>query len=536
MNLGLSAFYINNSQKKGLSKNSQKQSLAFKGAGDVFTGSVRFMDSNPIVSIALIDLLSMIVPRSVVDAKEKNVNAGMETFRRESSGLVINCLLPGVLSMGLASVMKNGVMGAEFKNIPMEKVWANEETIDFLSSNWQSVQSIPDKEKRLEKFLRMSFDSLEGADGAKNIKWHKVSNAEGVENFYKRLSKEILDEKTPFKLKYKDLRSFHEQLSHSLGASKIIRHADGVPLRTNLQDFIRDTYSLSKAFLDDSVTSENIANFTSKSKKLLNKKSFLAMGLISVAALFTQKVNRYITEKQTGQKGYVGYKTLKNEELDPKEKMQLGIGKLLSSAGIAAIAIATMGSFKPKMLQFSGLMPVVSQSRIISAITNIGRISEASDKTELKESSLREYLGFCNLYVLGDYVQKLTATIIQKRNPSLNILNASKELPKGAGVGKKILHWLKDVSVKSLDEIDGTMKNSSKLKTGRHAVVASQLAGIAYSCIALGIVVPKICANMVKKDEQKRLDSHNSVLDFAAKKWLNKPPERVLQTYSAFLT
>jgi hypothetical protein len=131
-----------------------------------------------------------------------------------------------------------------------------------------------------------------------------------------------------------------------------------------------------------------------------------------------------------------------------------------------------MGSFSPKMFQFSGIMPIIAQSRVISAITNIGRISAASDKTELKETTLREYLGFFNLYVLGDYVTKLTATLFEKRYKGLNIMNASSNLPKDANVFKKTMHWLKDVSIKSFDEIDGTVTKATKSAKFRKNAVA----------------------------------------------------------------
>jgi hypothetical protein len=297
-----------------------KQQQSFGSVADFLSKSIQFMDANPQSSIALIDLSSMIMPRTLIDAKEKNIPAGLETFRRESSGLVINCLTPGFLALGLAKLFKKSVLGEEFKHIPLDKLWANEETIDYLSGNWKKVQHLPDKRAQVEEFIKISFDKIQGADGAKNTVWTKIGDIPDNKSFYKELTNKVFAQKSTFSLDKDSLDSLSKSLTNKLGASKVIKHADGIPLRTNLKDLIRDTYSMTKAFADDSVTPQNIDLFTSKAKKLLNNKSFVAMGLIVSLALFMQKINRHITEKQTGQKGYVGYKNIKNEKSVQKKK------------------------------------------------------------------------------------------------------------------------------------------------------------------------------------------------------------------------
>lgn len=526
--------------KKYQNKNNQhrnnQSSLSFGGFGDVFASAMQNFDSKPMLKIGIIDMLSGILPKTIIDTKEKNVYAGMESCRRESSGLVINCLIPGFLAAGIAKLGKNFIMGKEFDKVPSQKIWANEETLNFLHVNWKKVQDISNPEEKVKQYIKLSLENIQGADGSKNIKWHRIGDIDGIDDFYTKMTKMVLKEGSDFSLKSKELKGLHSELAQKLKASTIIRNADGIPLRTNLNDFLRDTYSMSKAFLSDQVTPDKVDTFASKAKKLLNNKSFLAMGIVSIIALFTQKVNRRITEKQSGKKGYVGYNSIKNEELSPKEKRRLGVGKIASSAGIAAIALATMGSLKPKMLQFSGIMPGMAQARIFSAITDIGRISDSSDATELKETSFREYLGFVNLYVLGDYVQKLCATSVEKLHPGINIMNAASELPKDASALKRVSHWIKDVSVKSFDEIIATDNNVKSLNYRKMAVAGSQLAGIVYSCLALGIVVPKICAHMVKKDEQKRLLAHPEeagiLRNLPAPKNISS---QVQKTYSSFL-
>ena len=45
------------------------------------------------------------MPRTYVDAKT-NGFAAAETFRRESSGLIVNCLIPGFIVYGVAKVLE----------------------------------------------------------------------------------------------------------------------------------------------------------------------------------------------------------------------------------------------------------------------------------------------------------------------------------------------------------------------------------------------------------------------------------------------
>ena len=49
-----------------------------------------------IINVSIIDLATAILPRTWVDAKT-NGFAAAETFRRESSGLIVNCLIPGFI-------------------------------------------------------------------------------------------------------------------------------------------------------------------------------------------------------------------------------------------------------------------------------------------------------------------------------------------------------------------------------------------------------------------------------------------------------
>ena len=61
---------------------------SFKGPVEAATAVLQFCNTNPMAGVSLIDMATAIVPRTVVDART-NGFAAAETFRRESSGLIV---------------------------------------------------------------------------------------------------------------------------------------------------------------------------------------------------------------------------------------------------------------------------------------------------------------------------------------------------------------------------------------------------------------------------------------------------------------
>ena len=72
---------------------------AFTGVGEAFLSGVQLLEKYPMLNVSFLDLSTAIIPRSAIETKESNVFAGMEAFRRESSGLIVNCLLPSFIVM-----------------------------------------------------------------------------------------------------------------------------------------------------------------------------------------------------------------------------------------------------------------------------------------------------------------------------------------------------------------------------------------------------------------------------------------------------
>ena len=92
--------------------NKSQKNPAFKGGvADLPIWLIQQCEKQPMVNVSVLDLSTAIVPRTVIETKESNGYAGFEAFRRESSGLIVNCLIPGFIVMGMARLLQHPIMG-----------------------------------------------------------------------------------------------------------------------------------------------------------------------------------------------------------------------------------------------------------------------------------------------------------------------------------------------------------------------------------------------------------------------------------------
>ena len=87
--------------------------------------------------VSLIDMATAILPRTYVDAKT-NGFAAAETFRRESSGLVVNCLIPGFIVLGAAKLLE-----AFDKNSKgLSGMWANQDALETFQQHFHDIKKL----------------------------------------------------------------------------------------------------------------------------------------------------------------------------------------------------------------------------------------------------------------------------------------------------------------------------------------------------------------------------------------------------------
>jgi hypothetical protein len=153
----------------------------------------------------------------------------------------------------------------------------------------------------------------------------------------------------------------------------------------------------------------------------------------------------------------------------------------------------------------------------------------ADDKNELAEATTRDIATFAGLYFLGDYAGKATATAIEK-NTGVRLLNDTNPLAKDANVFKKFWHWVKDVNIKSSEEVVSNLAEDLKskgltateeqkaqikkeLKRATNLRSACQAANLGVSLALLGLIIPIWTRHCTKKKHQeaiKQLEAEES--------------------------
>ena len=177
------------------------------------------------------------------------------------------------------------------------------------------------------------------------------------------------------------------------------------------------------------------------------------------------------------------------------------------------------------MFEFKGWFPTMDQARIISTTTFASRMAAADDKNELAESTVRDIATFSGLYFLGDYAGKATATAIEKTT-GVQLLNDTKPISKNSNIIKKFWHWIKDVNIKSSEEVVSKTKESLKgakptteqekqiakeIKRAVNLRSACQAANLGVSLILLGLIIPIFTRNKTKKKHAEALrEAENS--------------------------
>ena len=509
----------NNEQK---SKNNKQN---FKGVLDgALTTTLMTLDTNPMANAVGIDLFAMVAPRTYVDTKERNKYAGAETFFREFTGTLIVCLSASYLAKGIAK-LANKIINPKTPINP--KSWFSKDSLMYLDTASKEINSTKDfvanvfenvsgrDNKKINKFNEINWQNIEWIDENKwnKINWdnkkyigihHNLKSKESIIN----LTSELINDKTISKKDRKNLLQITEsRVINALGDNNISTRYKEKTLSTTIGNLLRDTVD----FGHDILTNKNI-NKTSAINKLLKINKMKAIGGLTIAStlgLTNQYINRKITEKRTGKKGFVGDNNFAQQVSDnttpktttehPKKDKKFIAEKLITSLGMIAMAGAVMKVKSPKdfvkKLEFTG--PVTSGNAIktVYASTLIGRFLASDNKDELRESATRDYLGFLNWLVLGGFASKGVANLLDRKKESL--FNVSKE-------GKGIKHWLNDISLKSHKEI--ASKGTEFAKKNMWKLNLAHISGLAYSTLALGVFLPKLnifITNMKNKNNNQ---------------------------------
>jgi hypothetical protein len=533
----------------------RQNQTGFGGLGDVATSVIKTVDTNDLINYVLLDTVSMIGPRTIIDGS-RNPYAGMETLARESFGAVSMCIMPGFVAMGLAS------LAGKFNNPTGVKtnLFARNNVVDHLYENsWEKAKSVG-KDQRLDDYIKNALKDLHVDVGNKATKMDNVNfleNAIGADG--KKLApdaiitkmKELITHATPEKT---GISTVAKELADAVGESSSfsLKSSAGKNIGTSAEHFVRDVVTLGrevfhkydldnmsgelKTKLDKSgiPAKKAMERAIARLKAVSTFKTVATFGLISGLCFSFQFINRAITKAKTGKEGFVGYSDFgadgkKAETQDKSIKTNKTENKASASS---------KQDGKKQQLSFKGgwIDPAITGPyagagffRGVYPLTIMGRLAAARDGNEFRETLVRDVLGYTNWLILGGVTAKLVGDALSggmliKGNKaegfldkagaffkseimSHNDISAYVENLKRQGADPLIKQAKKILKPEFIEKnIKDTKKiGEALLQSLNHRKEVSWVTGFVWSTAMLGIIVPKYNAYVTEKKRKAQL-------------------------------
>ena len=529
-------------------KQNRKNNPQFTGWVDT---TLRFLDTNQAWGANLVDLGSMVIPRTAYDMTHRGIPTGMETLRRESTGTANHA------SVGLYGTAAGALLAMALNNkygIKAHKIFANNDTLNILGKYWYDSLHSGAKEP-LKEYLESVVSNIKvynptkAIDNEGLVSIGKDTQEKVVEKLYKLIS----NADTKDTIKDADVDYIRRLITANTGGEKSVvlnGFHNGQPLRADntLSTLIENIHNVTKAFnkkevLNSFITASGFDKVEIlKSLKRLNiGRSIAGLGIAASIGMSVQPINMYLTKKKTGIDAFPGVPGRKKDKSNSFKVLKTAMGILFGAGAISTIMIGGKKSAVKEVsktvseklndfgreflnkIQFKGAMPTINQLKFVYGMTIVSRFMCARDKDELRESAVKDTLGFLNLLILGALVTKGATRAFNKE-----LINLPKNSKKG------FFNWMRNSSVKSRDEVlletlgkhgievtkDGKALSYGKLlgqiknlpkdeklalwkKLGTLDI--AQLIGYAYSGIFLGYYLPKINATMSAANEEKRI-------------------------------
>ena len=524
-------------------ENNKKERPQFTGFTDYATLGLRFLDTNQAWGANAVDLGSMVIPRTAVDMANRGPAAGMETGRREASG-TINHSLVGVYGT-IAGLLLATSLNSKY-GIKAHKLFIDDDTLELLGKAWDK-QVKAGNANPLDAYLKDVFKNAETRVGEE---WKSIPE-DKINDIVKRYSEAIKAQDAPTTIS-KDLKAYAKSvIMGSTGSENSFRLAKNQETNS-ISNILDNIYNASRTFVNKKVSdtfkasSDINSNAFIKALKHMNlRRSMLGIGIASAVGMSIQPLNIYITKKKTGSDGFVGVEGREKDNSNGFKVMKAAAAAIFGTGIIATIG--TKGGLKglAKKIQFKGLIPTLDQFKFIYGVTIMSRFAVARDKDELRESIVKDTLGFFNWLILGNFVAKMTANAMDQ-----NLLNYS-EKEHGKGFFNKILKapmvtrdevLHRGLKAAGIDTIENgkalTFKqmlsklNDSKVSSAirketkgkMRALSIAQVAGYLYSGLVLGVGIPKLNIYMTNKSEAKR---KARLAEENAKKSASEPAQQV---------
>lgn len=503
--------HINTENKK------EKQNVRFTGGFEAFSTALRFLDTNQAWGANAVDLGSMVIPRTTVDFVNRGPAAGAETGRRESAG-TINHSLIGVY--GSAAGLAFATLLNKDYGIRADKIFADNETVDIVGTAFHK-QIHNGSKNPLEDALKETFSNLSTTvDGIeKRLDNNQVDNV--VKRTITALNSKDIDSRTITDSTKKYLVNYINQALGSESDYKLA--APSKETTTSLSTFIENVYNLSKAFTEESVVKAFKAakdfdknEFINRFKSMNKNRTIAGMAIASGVGMTIQPLNIYLTKKKTGSDGFVGVEGREKDNSANFKLMKVLASAIFGGGIVGSLAMQEGGLLKN--IQFKGMIPTINQFKLIYGLTIMSRFMVARDKDELRESVVKDVLGFLNWPVLGNFVAKGVVLALDKNKELLKDKNGgwnnffktklkTRDEVLLAGLKKSGIDAVENGKAlsfsKMLKKLPANELGKSVRKNLRILNIA-QVAGYLYSGLVLGVGIPKLNIYMTNKSEAKR--------------------------------
>ena len=377
-------------------KNKDKQS--FKGPATAVLGGLRALSNSPAIGACAVDLCSMVIPRTVIETKNRGKQSGIETFFREGVSCFIHACV-GLIGLGAATLI-SGKFNKDY-GIKAQNIFANGDTIKNMSTLWQNSQG------QSKQYFDGFVQSLKGLNGAQ---WQSVSaqSKDEIVDSLVNLSNKMKELSSAGKGSKKQLTQEVKELKNVI-ISKIVKDTgakasfklnigqEGVKeVSSSLSELVDNAVSLSNSFKGKPL--DKIQNFAGALTKNKVASTLLGLGICAALCMSVQPINRWLTKKRTGQDGFVGVENKKSDNSDKFKTLKKVLGIAFPIAAISSIG-------KPVDLisnvQFNSKIPTINQFKFLYGLTIGSRFMSARDSNELREAVIKDTLGFTNWLILG---------------------------------------------------------------------------------------------------------------------------------------
>lgn len=527
----------NNEQQKSNSNPNFKGpiDLGFQ-AGSQF---LNFLNTSPAVGACCVDFGFMVTPRTIVDFS-RSTNAGMETGFRESMGTV-NHAIAGAVGL-IAGYLVSSAFNKS-NGVKAHLMFMDSHSIDTFKDfvNVSAKEAGYDARTYWDTFFK-SIRGYNTTDKTKQGVWHALSDG----THQKAVDLMVNSGTEKYKVPKQTMTELVELITGETGAGstfKIVKGTADTGVTGTLKDLIGNANSMlkavkDKALHDKTATVKDLGKFLEgvKNRKVATVAAGLAVPV--TIGMSAQPLNRYLTQKRTGSDGFVGVEGRKPDKSLGFKLLKIAGGLALGSAMIACILKNPKNLYtKPveaskeifKNLQYKGIVPTIDQFKFIYGVTIMSRIFAARDKDEMRESMIKDSLGFANWLILGGFVSKLAAKAYNK-----GIINYDE-----AKHGKGVMSFIKHSVEKSHEEIFYPVLKKFNIPTSENGKVLpfrkllakvtdiakaggenaqeaqevltkikcknkAQLLGYLYSGVLLGFGIPKLNIFITNSIEKRR--------------------------------